>query len=511
MFDFVQTGVAALRSGRNKANVSYANDEEGFGGAALSNTTLASDNDEEDEDDEDEDEEEEEDSESEGEEDGDDEEEDSGSENKRAKKKQRFAASNGEDNKKRKRTLARSANANAMERGNFKFLLAKELKKKTKTMKEEIKFAVEKINDNNNKVLANAEKKAVEFNFTVGSGAYVALVVLLAGEAVGIPGMTPTTIVEFARQLGLEGKTKTGKKTKMDHSTIWAAVKSDSSNFVRDEDAGTYSPAKELEKKEKTMKKTKTMTKEEIKFAVEKINDNNNKVLANAEKKAVEFNFTVGSGAYVALVVLLAGEAVGIPGMNPNRIEEFARQLGLEGKTKTGKKTVMDRSTIWAAMERDKTNFVRDEDAGTYSPAKELEKKETKKKKEKEERKSEPRVVHVKRGEWGLMKFEDVLFYGNENKWCPLCDGRTVVNRTFVMFYSHWILVDMAEEVVIEHYGNEKKIKTERVKKALDYYFEEKLKTNPGPDIKSFDDVCRQSEELCHHCWTKLEKWLKQP
>ena len=139
MFDFVQTGVAALRSGRNKGNVSYANDEEGFGGAALSNTTLASedeeeedefDNDEEDEDDEDEDEEEEEDSESEGEEDGDDEEEDSESENKRAKKKQRFAAPNGENNKKRKRAL-----------------LAR-IGEETKTMKEEIESAVEKINDN---------------------------------------------------------------------------------------------------------------------------------------------------------------------------------------------------------------------------------------------------------------------------------------------------------------------------------------------------------------------------
>ena len=71
-----------------------------------------------------------------------------------------------------------------------------------------------------NKVLANAKKKAIEINFTVGSGAYVALVVLLAGEAVGIPGMTPTTIEEFARQLGLEGKTKNGKKTEMDRSTI---------------------------------------------------------------------------------------------------------------------------------------------------------------------------------------------------------------------------------------------------------------------------------------------------
>ncbi|CAL6329003.1 unnamed protein product [Bathycoccus prasinos] len=192
-------GVAALRSGRNKGNVRYANDEEGFGGAALSNTTLASedeeeedefDNDEEDEDEDDEDEdedeeeeedsesegeedeeeeedsesegeedeEEEEDSESEGEEDGDDEEEDSESENKRAKKKQRFAAPNGKNNKKRKRA---------------------EIKKK------EIESAVEKINDN--KVLANAKKEAIENNFTEGSGAYVALVVLLAGKAVGIP------------------------------------------------------------------------------------------------------------------------------------------------------------------------------------------------------------------------------------------------------------------------------------------------------------------------------------
>ena len=466
VFDFVQTGVAALRSGRNKGNVSYVNDEEGFGGAALSNTTLAS-----------EDEEEEEDSESEGEEDGDDEEEDSESENKRAKKKQRFAAPNGENNKKRKRA---------------------EIKKK------EIESAVEKINDN--KVLANAKKEAIENNFTEGSGAYVALVVLLAGKAVGIPSMNPATIEKLASQLSLEGETKNGKKTKMDRFTIRMAMKRDETNFLRKRDR-TYSLADKLEKLE-----TKTMTKEEIESAVKEINDNDNEVLANAEKKAVEFNFTVGSGAYVALVVLLAGEAIGIPGMTYTTIEEFARQLGLEGKRKNGKKTEMDRSTIRMAMKSDNnTNyFLVNEDGVTYSLAKEL-KKKTKKKKEKEERKSEPRVVHVKRGEWGLMKFEDVLFYGNKNKWCPLCDGRTVVNRTFVMFYSHWILETMAEEVLIEHYGNEIKIKTERVKKALDYYFEEKLKTNPGSDIKSFDDVCRQSEELCHHCWTKLEKWLKQP
>ena len=112
-------------------------------------------------------------------------------------------------------------------------------------------------------------------------------------------------------------------------------MKADNSNFVRKRDR-TYSLADKLEKLEK-----KTMTKEEIESAVKEINDNDNEVLANAKKKAIEFNFTVGSGAYVALVVLLAGEAVGIKSMTPATIEEFARQLGLEGKTKNGKKTKM--------------------------------------------------------------------------------------------------------------------------------------------------------------------------
>ena len=49
---------------------------------------------------------------------------------------------------------------------------------------------------------------------------------LLAGKAVGIKSMTPATIEEFARQLGLEGETKNGKKTKMGSSTIRNAMES---------------------------------------------------------------------------------------------------------------------------------------------------------------------------------------------------------------------------------------------------------------------------------------------
>ena len=48
--------------------------------------------------------------------------------------------------------------------------------------------------------------------------------------------------------------------------------------------------------------------------------------------------------------------------MNPATIEKLARQLGLEGETKNGKKTEMDRSTIRMAMKRDETNFLRNED-----------------------------------------------------------------------------------------------------------------------------------------------------
>ena len=80
--------------------------------------------------------------------------------------------------------------------------------------------------------------------------------------------MNPATIEEFARQLGLEGKTKNGKKTNMDRSTIRTAMKADNSNFVRKRDR-TYSLADKLEKLEK-----ETMTKEEIKSAVKEIIDN---------------------------------------------------------------------------------------------------------------------------------------------------------------------------------------------------------------------------------------------
>jgi len=121
-------------------------------------------------------------------------------------------------------------------------------------------------------------------------------------------------------------------------------------------------------------------------------------------------------------------------------------------------------------------------------------------------------VVHVKKDEWDAFPFLPIGFYGNENKWCPLCDGRTVVRggSSFVMFYSNEYLVTKTKEVLIERFGNRKEINIRQVNKVLGYYFEEKLKTGPNPGIKNFNTVCRQREEVCFHCWTKLCEWLKR-
>jgi hypothetical protein len=321
--------------------------------------------------------------------------------------------------------------------------------------------------------------------------------VLLAGKAVGITSMNPTTIEEFASQLSLEGETKNGKKTKMDYSTIWSAMRADKTNFLRNEDR-TYSLAKDLKKKKETM------TKKEIESAVEKID---NKVLADAKKKADEFNFKVGSGAYVALVVLLAGGAVGIPSMNPTTIEEFARQLSLEGETKNGKKTKMAYSTIWSAMERDKTNFLRNEDGGTYFLADKLEKKkETKEKKETRGR------FNVNRAEWDDTKFPGMHFHKDENKWCPLCNGRTVDRDgsfCHLLFFSLDYLWALTEELLERARGE---VKMEDVRDSLHIYFQDK-KFHVESGVENFDSFRRHVRHhdgiICHKCLNEAKSELK--
>jgi len=121
-------------------------------------------------------------------------------------------------------------------------------------------------------------------------------------------------------------------------------------------------------------------------------------------------------------------------------------------------------------------------------------------------------VVHVKKDEWDAFPFQSIGFYGNENKWCPLCDGRTVVRGggSYVMFFSNEYLVSKTKEILIERFENSREINIQQVNKVLGYYFEEKLKTGPNPGIKNFNTVCRQREEVCYHCWKKLCEWLKR-
>ena len=146
-------------------------------------------------------------------------------------------------------------------------------------------------------------------------------------------------------------------------------VETDEENEERSSETDEeYTPVKkkqgaDLINEERTGKRKRKETKKEkdevIESALAKISDED---LEKAKAEAKNLNFTVGSGAYVALVVLLAGKAVEYRSMNPATIVEFARQLGLEGKTQNGKKTNMDRSTIRSAMrEQTTSNFVRNE------------------------------------------------------------------------------------------------------------------------------------------------------
>jgi len=115
-------------------------------------------------------------------------------------------------------------------------------------------------------------------------------------------------------------------------------------------------------------------------------------------------------------------------------------------------------------------------------------------------------VEHVKRENWDLTKYGDVGFYGNEEEWCPLCDGRTVVRAasSYVMFYSNVLLWATTQELLIERFGM--KIKREHVKKVLDRFFED----NQGANQKvfNFNSFCREKAELCFHCNQKLCEWI---
>jgi Asp/Glu/hydantoin racemase len=350
-------------------------------------------------------------------------------------------------------------------------------------------------------VREEAKKEAIGLNLKEGSIAYVAFTVLRMGEAAGVTELSTAAISEIARRYRIEGKTKNGKKTKMDSRAIWQAMRKDAPIFIQKED-GTYSLADEL--KEKT-KKTTEREIGEIVAAFEKINVE--VVREEAKKEAIGLNLKVGSGAYIAFTVLRMVKELGVTELSPTAISEIARRYRIEGKTKNGKKKKMDSRAISWAMGRDAPIFIQ-KGGGTYSLADKLKKKtrKTTTTKKKNTGRNKHLVEHVKRENWDLTKYGDVGFYGNEEEWCPLCDGRTVVRAasSYVMFYSNVLLWATTQELLIERFGM--KIKREHVKKVLDRFFED----NQGANQKvfNFNSFCREKAELCFHCNQKLCEWI---
>ena len=468
VIDIVQPGVAVRRRGRSKARVRYANDEEDVDGATRMNTTSASEGeDEEDEDDEDEEDEDDE-------EESDSDEEDEDDENERAKKKQRIAATNDEKANKRKRT-------------NW-----------TEELFDLSEIAVE--------VLEKVKKKAKKLNFIEGSGAYVALVALLYGSKVGKKSMTFAEINKSVLQLGLEGKTKKGKKTKMTKNTIRLAMKrDDTGNFLQSGD-GTYFLARELKERKDKMTKKEI---ESIESALKKIDKKVlAKVLADAKKKATnELNFKEGSGAYVALVALLSGSKVGKTSMTPTEIVEFARLLGLEGRTKKGKKTKMNKSTILSAMNQDDTGNFLPNRGGTFSLAVELKEKGKKTKTtttKKKKKKNSVKTFHVQRENWKANEFPGIKIFNEEKDWCPLCNGRTVVReRSYsrLLSFSHTFLWNETKELLESTRGGIK-VETEAFRDILLSYFQRNLHEGSCcvTGVTDFNSFQRKDGHICYHC-----------
>ena len=182
------------------------------------------------------------------------------------------------------------------------------------------------------------------------------------------------------------------------------------------------------------------------------------------------------------------------------------RQLRLGGKTKNGKKTKMAHSTIWHAMERDETNFLRNEDR-TYFLADKLEKKkETKEKKETRGR------FNVNRADWDDTKFPGMHFHKDENKWCPLCNGRTVDRDgsfCHLLFFSLDYLSALTEELLERARGE---VKMEDVRDSLHLYFQDK-KFHVESGVENFDSFRRHVRGhdgiICHKCLNEAKSELK--
>ena len=117
--------------------------------------------------------------------------------------------------------------------------------------------------------------------------------------------------------------------------------------------------------------------------------------------------------------------------------------------------------------------------------------------------------VHVKREDWDPTKFPNIHFYRDENKWCPLCNGRTVERDgsfCHLLFFSFDYLWDKTKRLLKSARG-EIEVKIEEVRDILRLYFQDKFHAESG--VADFDSFQRQDDVICWHCLQKAKSELK--
>jgi len=179
----------------------------------------------------------------------------------------------------------------------------------------------------------------------------------------------------------------------------------------------------------------------------------------------------------------------------------MADVLGLKNKgdTKMGEETIRFALTSNAT----KTNFVHHADERKYSLAAELKEKKKKKKKNADGR------FHVQRENWKADEFPGIKFYNDENKWCPLCDGRTIEREggyVGLLFFSLTYLWGTTKKL-LEMAQDGIKVSTQDVRRILRPYFQGKFHAESG--VANFDSFECQDGPMCYHCLEKAENALK--
>jgi hypothetical protein len=128
---------------------------------------------------------------------------------------------------------------------------------------------------------------------------------------------------------------------------------------------------------------------------------------------------------------------------------------------------------------------------------------------EREKKKNTFRRLRVLKEDWQAEKFPDIEFYNDENKWCPLCDGRTIdIERGYceLMFFSFECLWETTKEL-LEMARGEIKVRPQDVRGTLSSYFQGKFHANSG--VVNFDSFERQRGHICYHCLVKAENHFK--